>query len=149
DLANLTWYTVFVLWKLAVLYEYGRRRAVRGVGDPYYADQGLVRSFLEAAHRTAGLEPPKAAGADENAGRTDEARFPCRAGLAGRHEPAGPLLRPLRLQPAPDRLHDTLDPLRSRNLPVQGHRRRVRDPLDRDRAAQRALFNRAECHRRV
>src|SRR5215469_10513866 len=67
DLSNLYWYTAFVLWKLAVLYEYGRRRAVRGVGDPYYADQGLIQSFLEAAHRTAGLEPPKAARADENA----------------------------------------------------------------------------------
>ena len=43
--------------KLAVLYEYGRRRAVRGVGDPYYADQALVQSFLDAAHHTAGLEP--------------------------------------------------------------------------------------------
>jgi aminoglycoside phosphotransferase (APT) family kinase protein len=67
DLSNLRWYTAFVLWKLAVLYEYGRRRAVRGIGDLYYADQGLVQSFLEAAHRTAGLEPPEAARADDNA----------------------------------------------------------------------------------
>jgi aminoglycoside phosphotransferase (APT) family kinase protein len=66
DLSNLNWYTALVLWKLAVLYEYGRRRAVRGVGDPYYADQRLVQSFLEAAHRTIGLEPPQAAQADEN-----------------------------------------------------------------------------------
>ena len=58
DLANLPWYTTLALWKLAVLYEYGHRRAVRGVGDPYYADQRLVQSFLEDAHRTAGLEPP-------------------------------------------------------------------------------------------
>lgn len=58
DLANLGWYTALALWKLAVLYEYGRRRAVRGVGDPYYKDQGLVQSFLEAAHRAAGLEAP-------------------------------------------------------------------------------------------
>jgi len=62
DLSNLSWYTAFVLWKLAVLYEYGRRRAVRGVGDPYYADRGLVQSFLEAAHRTAGLEPTRTSG---------------------------------------------------------------------------------------
>lgn len=55
DLDNLGWYTALALWKLAVLYEYGRRRAVRGVGDPYYADQALVQSFLEAAHRAAGL----------------------------------------------------------------------------------------------
>jgi aminoglycoside phosphotransferase (APT) family kinase protein len=58
DLAALDWYTTLALWKLAVLYEYGRRRAVRGVGDPYYADPGQVRSFLADAHRTAGLAPP-------------------------------------------------------------------------------------------
>jgi aminoglycoside phosphotransferase (APT) family kinase protein len=51
DIAGLTWYVVLALWKLAVLYEYGRRRAV----DPYYADQRLVQSFLDAAHRTAGI----------------------------------------------------------------------------------------------
>lgn len=55
DLSNLDWYTALAQWKLAVLYEYGRRRAVGGAGDPYYTDPGLVRSFLEAAHRTAGL----------------------------------------------------------------------------------------------
>jgi aminoglycoside phosphotransferase (APT) family kinase protein len=63
DLANLTWYTALALWKLAVLYEYGRRRAVEGVGDPYFADQSLVQSFLQDAHRTAGLAfapPPPA-----------------------------------------------------------------------------------------
>lgn len=57
DLSNLTWYTALALWKLAVLYEYGHRRAVRGVGDPYYEDQTLVQSFLDAAHATAGLDP--------------------------------------------------------------------------------------------
>lgn len=55
DLANLGWYTALALWKLAVLYEYGRRRAVAGVGDQYYRDGALVRSFLDAAHRAAGL----------------------------------------------------------------------------------------------
>ncbi|MDR7254265.1 aminoglycoside phosphotransferase (APT) family kinase protein [Nocardioides sp. BE266] len=55
DLTDLSWYTALALWKLAVLYEYGRRRAVRGVGDPYYADQALVQSFLDAAHHVAGL----------------------------------------------------------------------------------------------
>jgi len=59
NLANLGWYTTLALWKLAALYEYGRRRAVRGVGDPYYADPALVRSFLEAAHRAAGILPPR------------------------------------------------------------------------------------------
>ncbi|MCW2816106.1 MAG: phosphotransferase family protein [Nocardioides sp.] len=55
DLSQLRWYTTLALWKLAVLYEYGRRRAVRGVGDLYYADQSLVQAFLDDAHRTAGL----------------------------------------------------------------------------------------------
>lgn len=57
DLASLDWYVALALWKLAVLYEYGRRRAVRGVGDPYYADRRLVQRFLDAAHATAGLPP--------------------------------------------------------------------------------------------
>jgi aminoglycoside phosphotransferase (APT) family kinase protein len=57
DLTELGWYTALALWKLAVLYEYGRRRATRGVGDPYYADQALVQAFLDAAHHTAGLTP--------------------------------------------------------------------------------------------
>ncbi|WP_036565063.1 phosphotransferase family protein [Nocardioides halotolerans] len=64
DLTGLTWYTALALWKLAVLYEYGRRRAARGVGDTYYADPALVRSFLEAAHRAAGLPPPVGPRAD-------------------------------------------------------------------------------------
>ncbi|CAN5460386.1 phosphotransferase family protein [soil metagenome] len=64
DLADLEWYTALALWKLAVLYEYGRRRARRGVGDPYYADQRLVQSFLEDAHRSAGLAPPPPAPED-------------------------------------------------------------------------------------
>jgi aminoglycoside phosphotransferase (APT) family kinase protein len=55
DLANLRWYTTLALWKLAVLYEYSHRRAVSGHGDPYYADPGLVHSFLAAARASAGL----------------------------------------------------------------------------------------------
>lgn len=58
DLSELTWYTALALWKLAVLYEYGHRRAKRGVGDLYYADQQRVQQFLEDAHRTVGLPPP-------------------------------------------------------------------------------------------
>ena len=58
DLSGLAWYTALALWKLAVLYEYGRRRAARGAGDQYYADPAQVRSFLEAAHRAAGLVRP-------------------------------------------------------------------------------------------
>ncbi len=55
DLANLSWYSTLALWKLAVLYEYGRRRAASSHGDPYYGNPALVRSFLDAAHRAAGL----------------------------------------------------------------------------------------------
>ena len=50
DLSTLDWYTTLALWKLAVLYEYGRRRAA----DEYYADPVKVKSFLEAAQRAAG-----------------------------------------------------------------------------------------------
>ncbi|SNQ47709.1 Predicted kinase, aminoglycoside phosphotransferase (APT) family [Frankia canadensis] len=57
SLSRLTWYTTLALWKLAALYEYSRRRAGTGSGDPYYTDPALVRSFLDAAHRTAGLPP--------------------------------------------------------------------------------------------
>ncbi|MGW6356316.1 phosphotransferase family protein [Streptomyces sp. NPDC055092] len=60
DLANLNWYITLALWKLAALYEYGRRRAERDGGDRYYQDPRLVRSFLEAAHRAAGLDAPPA-----------------------------------------------------------------------------------------
>lgn len=56
DLSNLVWYTTFALWKLAVLYEYSRRRVLDGIGDPYYADPGLVAAFLADARRTAGLD---------------------------------------------------------------------------------------------
>ena len=55
DLAGLAWYSTLVHWKLAVLYEYSRRRLHDGVGDPYYADPALVRSFLAAPRHSAGL----------------------------------------------------------------------------------------------
>ncbi|WP_280423089.1 phosphotransferase family protein [Nocardia carnea] len=55
DLGNLAWYTTFALWKLAVLYEYSRRRVLDGIGDPYYADPALVQQFLDDARRAAGL----------------------------------------------------------------------------------------------
>jgi aminoglycoside phosphotransferase (APT) family kinase protein len=55
--ASLDWYITLAQWKLAVLYEYGRRRASVGHGDPYYDDPAQVRAFLDAARRTAGLEP--------------------------------------------------------------------------------------------
>ncbi|HEY2195126.1 MAG TPA: phosphotransferase family protein [Actinomycetospora sp.] len=51
DLDGLAWYSTLVLWKLAVLYEYSRRQGA----DPYYDDPSLVRSFLDAAHRAAGV----------------------------------------------------------------------------------------------
>lgn len=59
DLSKLDWYMAMALWKLAVLYEYSRRRAVQGVGDQYYSDPLQVPAFLAAAHRTAGLAAPK------------------------------------------------------------------------------------------
>jgi aminoglycoside phosphotransferase (APT) family kinase protein len=55
DLSRLPWYSTMALWKLAVLYEYGRRRATAGHGDPYYRDPALVQSFLAAAHRSAAV----------------------------------------------------------------------------------------------
>jgi aminoglycoside phosphotransferase (APT) family kinase protein len=46
----ITWYYALAQFKLAALYEYGRRRAAAGPGgDPYFADPGLVASFLTAA----------------------------------------------------------------------------------------------------
>jgi aminoglycoside phosphotransferase (APT) family kinase protein len=52
---DLAWYVALAHWKLAVLYEYSRRRFETGDGDPYYADPALVESFLGAARRAAGL----------------------------------------------------------------------------------------------
>ena len=54
DLSGLAWYTVMAQWKLAVLYEYSRRRAA----DRYYASPSLAASFLQAAHQAAGLPLP-------------------------------------------------------------------------------------------
>lgn len=51
DAAGVTWYSVLAQFKLAALYEYGRRRASDVDGDQYFADPTLVRSFLEAAAR--------------------------------------------------------------------------------------------------
>ncbi|MGQ4600929.1 phosphotransferase [Nocardia sp. R6R-6] len=62
SLTNLNWYIALAHWKLAVLYEYGRRRAVTGVGDPYYRDEALVLSFLNAARGAAGLAGASIAG---------------------------------------------------------------------------------------
>lgn len=55
DLSGLAWYTTLSLWKLAVLYEYSRRRVVEGIGDPYYTDPALVQRFLDDARRSSGL----------------------------------------------------------------------------------------------
>ena len=52
DASQLRWYTVMATWKLAVLYEYSRRRGE----DAYYADPSLVERFLASAHRQAGLD---------------------------------------------------------------------------------------------
>lgn len=55
DLGALAWYTTLALWKLAVLYEYSRRRVEDGIGDPYYTDPALVQRFLDDARRSSGL----------------------------------------------------------------------------------------------
>lgn len=49
DISNIAWYQAMALWKLAVLFEYQRRRVAQGIGDPYYARPGLVRDLLNAA----------------------------------------------------------------------------------------------------
>jgi aminoglycoside phosphotransferase (APT) family kinase protein len=53
NLSNINWYIAMCEWKLAILYEYSRRRG----DDAYYADPNLARRFLAAAHRAAGLGP--------------------------------------------------------------------------------------------
>jgi aminoglycoside phosphotransferase (APT) family kinase protein len=50
NLAALRWHVVNAQRKLAVLYEYNRRRG----NDPYYADAGQVRAFLDAAEAAIG-----------------------------------------------------------------------------------------------
>jgi aminoglycoside phosphotransferase (APT) family kinase protein len=53
DVSNVNWFAALAMYKLAALYEYSRRRFEDGVGDPYYADPGLVTSFLAAGERLA------------------------------------------------------------------------------------------------
>jgi aminoglycoside phosphotransferase (APT) family kinase protein len=53
DVSGVNWYATLAMYKLAALYEYSRRRYESGVGDPYYADPGLVSSFLAAGERLA------------------------------------------------------------------------------------------------
>jgi aminoglycoside phosphotransferase (APT) family kinase protein len=55
DLSDLGWYETLAQYKLAALYEHSHRRAVAGLGDPYYADPQLVPRFLEGARRAAGI----------------------------------------------------------------------------------------------
>jgi len=51
DLSRLPWYEAFQLFKLAVLFEYNRRKTTTGGGDPYYADPALVAGLLGACRR--------------------------------------------------------------------------------------------------
>ncbi len=53
DVSKVNWYATLAMYKLAALYEYSRRRFESGVGDPYYADPGMVSSFLAAGERLA------------------------------------------------------------------------------------------------
>ena len=48
ELSRLSWYRALALFKLAILFEYNRRKTQTGLGDPYYADPALVRGLLEA-----------------------------------------------------------------------------------------------------
>ncbi|MDP7705159.1 phosphotransferase family protein [Mycobacterium sp. TY815] len=52
---NIEWYSAMAQFKLAALYEYGRRRAETPSGDPYFADPALVAAFLRAGETCAGL----------------------------------------------------------------------------------------------
>lgn len=45
DATRINWHIALAQFKLAALYEYGRRRAA-GAGDAYFADSGMVSSFL-------------------------------------------------------------------------------------------------------
>jgi aminoglycoside phosphotransferase (APT) family kinase protein len=51
DVSAVNWYATLAMYKLAALYEYSRKRFESGVGDAYYADPGLVSSFLAAGER--------------------------------------------------------------------------------------------------
>jgi aminoglycoside phosphotransferase (APT) family kinase protein len=51
DVSGVNWYAALAMYKLAALYEYSRRRFEEGVGDAYYADTGLVGSFLAAGEK--------------------------------------------------------------------------------------------------
>jgi aminoglycoside phosphotransferase (APT) family kinase protein len=53
DVSGVNWYATLAMYKLAALYEYSRLRFEGGIGDPYYADPGLVPSFLAAGERLA------------------------------------------------------------------------------------------------
>ena len=46
DATRSNWYMALAQFKLAALYEYGRRRAAGAGGDAYFADSGMVSSFL-------------------------------------------------------------------------------------------------------
>jgi hypothetical protein len=71
DIGALQWYEAFALWKLAVLFEYGRRRHLAGAGDPYYADPVRVDGLLAAARRAMRVITDQSRGvADERHRRT-------------------------------------------------------------------------------
>jgi len=56
DLDGIAWYVALAYWRLAVLYEYNRRLAEAGDGDPYYAGPEKVEALLAAGEQVrAGL----------------------------------------------------------------------------------------------
>jgi aminoglycoside phosphotransferase (APT) family kinase protein len=60
ELSRLSWYEAVQLFKLAVLYEYNRRKVAGGDphGDPYYADPALVDGLLDASRRALRRDTP-------------------------------------------------------------------------------------------
>ena len=116
NLANLDWYTALALWKLAVLYEYGRRRAVRTSG----IRTTPTRRWCGRSWRppTAPLDCRLRA---DHARRVDE-ELPRQAGAAGRHGSSGAVLRPVRVQPAPNGCDHAIDHLRPRDPSGARHR---------------------------
>lgn len=51
DTSSLNWFMAFVQWKLAILYDFSKRRGA----DPYYQDPSQVERFIAEARRFTGL----------------------------------------------------------------------------------------------
>jgi aminoglycoside phosphotransferase (APT) family kinase protein len=58
ELSRLSWYRALQLFKLAILFEYNRRKTKAGDGDPYYADPALVRGLVDACREALREDTP-------------------------------------------------------------------------------------------